>query len=245
MASLEIHTVRMIQLVDAKAKWVLKDADVRCVNGTEYLKLKRSGPAYGFARIVMEHCSALIADKDKFTLTASKGYAKLMQMRNDAVAAEMRGIDGPPPCDSANALFGDTAPPEEKRPRMTLNTKREMWRNPEATTITIQSDDQPDFVLDVIRQVHPCDELTIKFDIESVTRVIDFLYDEGFNADLQRPSKNELPAGVWRMPKGKYAYKQMVNGRTIRKTAHSLEEAIEGVERERAKEQQPDGEAQV
>ena len=66
-----------------KAFWSVDQSLIMDIDGSEYVKLTKTGVQGGFTRLVIENCPTLPAELDKkFSLTWSRGYLELAQLRN-------------------------------------------------------------------------------------------------------------------------------------------------------------------
>ena len=73
--------------------WQLKDSDFEQIGDEQFLKVPRGGLNLGFSRLVAYKCPDVPESKDAkkaFSLTTSKGYAKLLEMRNSMQADHMK-----------------------------------------------------------------------------------------------------------------------------------------------------------
>ena len=90
--SVEIKTRLSIETCDGKKVWnIPEDCIVRC-DGAKYIKLPRRH--HGFMILVMHGCTSLPEKRNKsFTLSASKGYQKLLDLRAKAQQAHEEAKD--------------------------------------------------------------------------------------------------------------------------------------------------------
>jgi hypothetical protein len=241
---LQLGTIQVLSFVHGKAAWKLRPQDSKFVNGREFLKLARTGTQYGFCRLVYERiCEESPHDiahtpfaQSTFSLTASKGYAELMALRNTAQSAELRQVEKDLRISAMAALFQKKPAdetPAAKRARVSREKIREASRNPDVIAITV--DDGGDvFDLEVVRPLHPNDEIAVKLDTDTIERVIRYIVNQGFDLH-QAAGKKELPPGVHRRPNGKYAVFQHVDGIKRNKTVRSLDHACRIAAEERDK----------
>ena len=91
----EIKTHLSIETCDGKKVWkVPEDCIVRC-DGTKYIKLPRRH--HGFVHLVMYGCTSLPEQRKKhFSLSASIGYQKLLDLRTKAQQEHEDAKDGRP-----------------------------------------------------------------------------------------------------------------------------------------------------
>ena len=193
LSSLNVTTTTKLQFLGRKAEWQIKRDDLINVEGTEFLKLCRGGTNLGFPRLVfdVDDASSLPEKADR-KLTASKGYQKLLDLRNHAQSQEL--ISNLP------SWQRRAAPLQQARPkRATRQSLRDQVINRCSIAITIPAvGDHAEKTVQVVRPVYSCEDLAVEFTLSNVEHIVAFIRSEGFDTDLL-PSKRkpELPKGVY------------------------------------------------
>ena len=217
--SLELHTVRKLQFQGSGKKWELKSADTVMCGADEFVKLRRGTVAIGFSRLVFEGCPEFSGGDPPpgFSLTASKGYARILAIRNAAQSEEMRASES----DKVPEMFRATC---AKRVRLYTNENRARGTTNRVGQMVITVDDETGpFEITVLRPIHPCDDISIMLDTAMIDRVIRYIQREGFN----EPKKLEkLPRGVWHAPNSKYTAMITKDGKKVKKTFATIDDAI-------------------
>ncbi len=175
-------------------------------------------------------------DARKRTLTTSKGYKHIMQLRNEASR-----INEAPPVQRCT-LFDraqDDADTRKNKKHKPQDQQRQERDDAGVVSIVIDLDDKQhrakQHTIDVIKAVHPTDVLAIKHDMKMMGVAIQYMRTKGF--DDPKP-RSDLPKGIYRpqnitLASGKLSFDgavlasvKLANGRTIYKKA-LLEKALE------------------
>ena len=186
-------TVRRISFDSAPKKyWELKPDDVVLADHggktVEFVKLHRS-TSVGLPRLVYDGC----ADAAR-TLTTSKGYAALLDLRNETQSQlehdEM--LQKLPPMVREHA--------QVKRHRVSRGDRAAAG----STTMTVKVNEGHGAPFDVtmLRHKHPCDDVAVLLDMDMLEKVVTYLAHSGCSA---QPEKERLPTGVRRVGK-KFGY---------------------------------------
>jgi hypothetical protein len=221
--ALELVTVRKLQWPGKKTKWEFSDESIIKVGGREFIKLPRGQKNIPFVRMVFEDCASLtVGDNEEPTLTASRGYKQLIQLREKAQNAESD------PDKDIPLLFRQlgAVPTHRKKHKPTRKEIQEMQKVGGSVTITIPArGDDPPLEFPVVKSHWSGAEIAVPLNAKIVERVIQFLQDEGFDESLKRRSRCELPKGVTRRDD-----KFLVKGKKTRMFA-TLDDAVAEVRR--------------
>ena len=223
--ALVFKTTRFIQFEGHKKKWEVMDSDIVKLPsedgvGVDFIKLRRGTKSLAFPRIVFEGCAELDAESGaRISLTASKGYEQLLVLRNEVQSEELlneqRG--------NIPAMFRQAA--EVKRQRVSRDNMNARIANPTTLIMRVEEGYGAPFELEMLRPVHPRDDLCVKLDLPMLTQIIEYIRNEGFSNSIDR--KGDLPPGVRRVSGGRYAYVKVWGQKGI-KWAKTLDEAAQG-----------------
>ena len=217
MASLSIVTVRRI-CFDRDA-WELKDTDIEVIEGVEFVKLAKAGANYGFTRLV---CSGLEGLPNKVSLTMSKGYEELLEVRKAARIEEQK-------------LAKLANIPEMFRSCSVVNMERvskeeRQHQRSSPVTMTIRV---PGTSHNVVVKKPVCDREDLSVSIEGqdltmLSHIHDFIRDQGFSESLKRPA--DLPKYVYKNKNSKYpfSFSFKVDGKRQRFNAKTRADAEKG-----------------
>ena len=89
-----ITTQRLCFPGEGAPSWELKEHDFEDVGGDKFLKLPRGNFSKGFTRLVAFACPGVPTSKEErkeFSLTSSKGCAKLLEERTTLQAEHLKG----------------------------------------------------------------------------------------------------------------------------------------------------------
>jgi len=178
------------------------------VDGVTYIKIPRAKPCCcAFARMCFKD-----TDPEHYSVAASIGYKELVEKRNQAQSAELQAdVDEPPqpPPGSLQALFLQNAKqpmasPSAKRPRTSRSEIRNMRVNPAVIQIEIPPfGEHPATTLDVLRPVHPRDDLTVRLDVVVLQTIVQYIRNEGFSDQyMRKPRDTRLPKGIYERKDG-------------------------------------------
>ena len=228
--ALELTTFRKFQFAGEKAWWEIKPADIVMINDVEYLKLPRAGINIGFTRLVVENCESVAYPLPRgFSLTQSRGYDALLQLRTTAHENDLLKEHN----SKVPEMFR-TSMRKAKQVRLTKELLVELKDHPDVVWITIPpcgSYIEP-VIISVKRPLHPREELSVQCEGAVLQRIIEFIRCEGFDEALKRPKS--LPRGIYRKVGGKYPLQYVHvdgSGKRTRHYAATMDEAILGVER--------------
>jgi hypothetical protein len=221
--------VRKFQFAGEKAWWEIKSSDTIMIDDVEYVKLPRAGVNIGFTRLVVEGCSSVPDPLPKgFSLTQSRGYRTLVQLRNTAQSNDLLAEHNA----RIPEMFRASAK-KAKNVRLTKDRIMELKEHPDVVWIIIPpcgSYTEPTNVA-VKRPLHAREDLAVQCEGCVLQHIIEFIRSEGFDETLQRPKS--LPRGIYRKDGHKYPLQYAYvdsNGKRCRHFAASMDDAVNGVD---------------
>jgi len=220
MALIEEVVTRLYFNNEKKAKWEIKRELITELDGTKFVKLQPHD--YGLMRIITQGSETAPKPLPKdFSLTSSIGLRTLIKLRNDAQTRELQADEAP-----RNPLFRSTTPQIAKRPRLSRSNLKAMRSKPEPLTITIPaSGDSGVMDVQVLRPVHPRDDLWVEYDLHILSRILEYLRDEPFDTDQKSKHDKTLPKGVWHHGEG-FLVAYQWDGKPRSKKCTSVEAAV-------------------
>jgi len=208
-----------------KAKWEIKSDKLVHVGTKTFVKLACWDGS--LCRLVLEDCPAACDGANKsFSLSSSNGLHQLMKLRNEAQTLELQKA-----CEPRSSLCIGVRTPPSKRPRISRMAIKQMRSNPGTVCITVPAfAEHSDLEMDVLRPVHPRDELGVLLDKSVLERIIRFIQHEGFSVENSSRHDRSLPKGVWNKRVGdthQYIVPVVSNGKRKLKRATCIEDAIQ------------------
>ena len=167
-------------------RWTVENECVMHVDGVPYVKLRRK--TRGFASVVFNGCSDLPSPLPPcYSLTASVGYQDLVRRRQAQQNQEYVDKE----LETVPALFknrGQQARAPNKRARQTRDSLKKAREHP--ATMTLDLGNQ---TVDVLRAVHPRDDLCVRFDEQTLETVITFLQQSAWSTDAMKKKRQDVP----------------------------------------------------
>ena len=206
-----IETTHTAKLDDSPGWNITKDL-IRNIGDNAFVKLR----AYdmGLIRMVCHDACDLPKKNYKLTLAHCDGYKSLIGLRQAAVAELQResprlalGGSAPP--------LADAAQPVQKRRRQPLlraDQLQELRDNPQVIEFEIpQIGELPPMVIECVRPVHACDELTVKLCPDTLQHIVLYMRAMGITEDAllhRRQYRDpEATAGSWKRGSSGYVTK--------------------------------------
>ena len=153
---------------------------MRC-DGAKYIKLPRRH--HGFMILVMHGCTSLPEQRKKhFSLSASIGDQKLLDLRTKAQQEHEDAKDGRL---EVHSLF-KTSVAQKKRKKISRSEAKFTKDCPEALQLLVDMPDGSQLALKVLKQFHHRGDIYVELDELVITRVIDFLQQNGWDQSLKR-----------------------------------------------------------
>ena len=224
--ALEKRAVEKINNVGGKAVWEVKLDELIDIDGSKYVWVPRQNLNNAFTRMCVEVDGKIPEDMSRdFSLTESRGYKHLLELRERAQRADS--------ADQANipSMFKRKSVVSAKRPKRTKDEVCDMRLQPKTVAITIpEAGEYAEAQVLVKCSVTSDENLVVPYDLEVIGHVIAFIRREGYDVRLKRNSA--LPKGIWAVNDGtkyKFMYSFTSEAGVIsrHKTA-TLEDAVHG-----------------
>ena len=180
--------------IDDSPVWKVNSDLVRNIQGQAFVKLKPYDPA--LVRM-LSHGVIELPKRARATVAQTEGFQSLVAFRNAAaLKMAVEGTDA-----QAEALFGPQNNGEKKRERVNASQLKEMRDNPEPLEVQVPGvQDAPALMITFLRPAHPCDDIAVQFDADTLEHIACFIRDEGFSLDTLTARRHYATekAGVWR-----------------------------------------------
>ena len=170
-----------IQMNDSPV-WKVRAVDLRIVEGVELVRVL---PYKGtFVKLV---CHGVVDVPDNIKNTASlgntRGWHKLMELRNKAGLPQPSEVKAEPKT-VAQMLFGAAAPAAPKKQRQNAAELAALRSTPTLMNMEVPGvDDGPALAITMIKPVHPCDELWVRCDADTVEQIVKFIQHCGIERE--------------------------------------------------------------
>ena len=131
----------------------------------------------------------------RYSLAAHPGFKALLKLRNESVL-ELEAAE--PDADTAAATLFDVAQHKKsKRPRLNASQLQDLRESPQVFELPVPGFGRPALCISTIRPAHPCDEMIIKLDEDSIEQCVHFIRNHNHLAT--RRDYNSLEGkGLWR-----------------------------------------------
>ena len=217
MLSATLVESRTVTLDGIKPQWrITKGDDVVNVKDEAYIRVATCN--FGLSSIVAADNDECPTPSPKYLLSASKGLAEMITMRNRKQADSLSDVSEG--CD----LFEQV----RKRPRWRNSRHQQEALRQSPDTITIELDiNGVMHKVEVLRPVHPNDNLFIAYKADMIAATLHYLRTRGFNEADSKAAQCSLPKGIHRHKHGYQVKFMKLNGLTGYKLCKdSLDEAI-------------------
>lgn len=213
-----------------KAEWKVKDHLLLSLGDSQFIRLHASDCT--FVRLM---CENVIPDgkvPKNASLHMCSGLRELSRLRNQQQRADL--LD---PGDK-KSLF-DAKPATTKKVKRARTTLRELRDNPEVLTVQVDGfDDMAPMVVEMIRPVHPNDDISVKLDPDVLHFVFKYIKHRGFDIDTllaKRVYGTSGSDGIWKQGGG-FVAKVPTDGSTRLRRFKTVEEAMQFVKADDADE---------
>ena len=186
-------------MLDASPPWRVASDLVKVVNGTTFVKLRPWDPT--FCRLVA-HNIVDLPKRVRPSLAQCDGFQSLLKLRNDSTP-EFQDIENP--STTGSRLFGDSTSQKAKKkpklPRMNAAKLQELRENPVLLEVAVPGvGEGPTLNITFIKPAHPCDEMCIRMDPDSLEHVVAFIRAGGLDLDglTTKRQYGGGESGVWR-----------------------------------------------
>ena len=183
---------RTVTLEGLQPQWrIMKGEDVVDVKGEAYIRVAACN--FGLSSIIAADNDDCPTPLPKYLLIASKRLSELMTMRNRKQAESLS--DGSEGC----GLFDQA----KKKPRVTNSRRQQEAMRQSPDTLTLELDiDGVVHEVEVLRPVHPTDNLFISYKAGMIAAMLHYLRTSGFNDVTPKSSVGNLPKGIHRHKHG-------------------------------------------
>lgn len=187
--------------IGGSADWKVKKGQIVEVDGQQFVKLRSS--EYSLVRLVTE---GMLGDgklPKNPSLSACTGMRELVRLRNEKQRHELTSEVQP-----QSALFKGTVAPPRKTIRQTSAKIKDLRDNPQSLTVDVPGfDGRPTMPIQMIRPVHPCDDIAVPLNEEQLDHVFGFIRHLGIDADTLSAkrvyaSSGSECRGIWKSGDG-------------------------------------------
>ena len=157
-------------------RWKVKADNVKTVDGTSFVKVRPYNES--FCRFVVHDCWAL-PKRNRPSLAQCPGWKPLPKCRNDTVLEQQKD-----PEHEATSLFGTDTRQDKKKTRFNAAQLQEMRDNPEVMEFPVPgAAGRPTLNVSTLEPAHPCDDLYVPLDSDSIEHIVLFMRDAGVDLD--------------------------------------------------------------
>lgn len=182
--------------IDGSAPWKVSGDLVRVVDGLSFVKVRPWDPQ--FVRLVV-HDFLKLPKGARPSLAQCPGFKEVLRLRNSHVAEFCAEPEPTEP-----SLFGNTvAKKKAKVTRMNATKLAELREAPAVMEFTVPGvSGCPPLNISAIKPIHPCDDLCVRLDGDTLDHLVAFMRAEGVDIDSlttkrQYGNGGNAP-GVWR-----------------------------------------------
>ena len=186
--------------IDGSTPWTVSTDLVRTIGGAPFVKLRPYDPA--FCRLV-SHGWITLPKGTRPSLANTEGYKALLKLRNDAVLEFKAEVPKLTPVQAAllrNAPQSK-AQAKKKSPRMNASQLQDLRDNVQAIEFLVPGKSKsPPLLISAVKPAHPCDELIVRLDSDTLEHVIVFIRHplDLSNFTTKRQYGGVHDVGVWR-----------------------------------------------
>ena len=197
--------------IDNSPQWKVPADAIKVVEGAEFVKVTPYDQS--FVKLLCFGCLQLPKNAYKLSAASLDGFREVLRLRNAAAFKDVDGGDAP-----ELMLFASTAAtPKAKARRLNAAQLKDMRDAPSVFEFEVPgAGDNPPLLVSMLRPIHPCDDLSIKLDEDTLEHVVAFIRDQGITVDTlttRRQYGTEEP-GTWRMGNGKVVRKVLKDADT-------------------------------
>ena len=217
-----LATEQTVSLPGLKPQWKTscKNGDVVVVGDVTFVRVAAS--VWSLNQLVAADNDAVPDDDGDGhgLLSRSIGLKELTNMRNQRQAADTKEA-AQPKC----SLFSKSEPTSKKAHRISRGEIASMRDAPKYITLSVEVDDVTHDV-DVLRAVHPSDNLFVAFNDDMIATVLHVLRSKGFTSTQRDYNKDDRPKGILKR-KGCFVVKfEKSDGSSGYKKQRTLEDAF-------------------
>ena len=186
-----LSDIKLVSFGNLKSTWrVSKCEDVINVEGDVFVRVIPSSTTL-VSLMCEENQHAPSPLPKNFSLTKAVGYQALIKLRNTTQAQELSQHADQVDC----SLFDTTAEGNQrKKTKLSRNAAEDARKKHQIMTIDVEGYGS----VMVLRPVLHSDSLFVHYKPESLTNMIKFIRDSGFDHELSWSQDLSLPKGTWR-----------------------------------------------
>ena len=174
-------------------QWMIKAEDVKTVDNVVFVKVRPYDPQ--FCKF-LAHGFLELPKRCRPSLAQCPGWKALLKCRNDKALEQTANPD------QEASLFGSDQKQTTKKLVRNAAQLQELRDNPEVMEFTVPGvEGSPDLNVSTIKPAHPCDDLYLPLDGDSIQHVVLFLREVGVDLDnllSKRQYGGMDMGGVWR-----------------------------------------------
>jgi hypothetical protein len=201
---------RSVKIDGLTGEWIIREKDTKECNGVKYVKVSKEDSSL----------SSLLGNVGGyFCLRRSIGFRNLVELRNEQLK---------PAVEATCTLFDDVP---EQPDRASKSRPVYESRAPDGSCVALEVGGAT-AEIKVLLATHRC-SMFVAFEAETIQTVIKYFLEAGFDPKKVKTKRNaddaemdELPAGVWRYPKGYSVAYTHTDGRKCRKYMRNLCDAL-------------------
>ena len=183
--------------IDNSPQWKVPFAAIKAVDGEEFVKVTPYDQS--FVKLLCFGCLELPKNAYKLSAAGLPGFKDIICLRNAVAFADVQDSGAP-----EELLFGRQVASDKKAktPRVNAAKLKDMPSAPNVFEFEVPGvGSAPPLNVSMLRPVHPCDDLAVKLDEDTLEHVVAFIRDRGIEFDTlntRRQYGQEEP-GTWRM----------------------------------------------
>ena len=137
----------------------------------------------------------------RLSLAGLPGFKALLKLRNDCVL-ELESADAKTEAEvAAESLFDCSSKKRSATPRMNASRSKDIRGSPEVLEVSVPGfGEGPALAISMVKPAHPCDELCIKVDADTIEHCIVFIRNHGITVDrlTRRGYGSSECKGLWK-----------------------------------------------
>ena len=193
--------------MDGSSPWKVNADKLKNVGGQWFLRM-RAWDTGLIHLIANDFCE--LPKKTRFSLVSCEGWESLIKLRNASVTQlkAQSGMDSDKSDEAAQALFGsidsNASKKNLKKPQMNAAQLKELREEPKLFDINVPgSSDRHALMVTVVHPAHPCDEMCVKLDADTIAHLAHYIREHGFDVESLTSRRVYASAGadnkgVWR-----------------------------------------------
>ena len=189
---------------DAGIKWKVKNESLKCIHGTTFVKLVPHD--YSFMRFIVDGAFKVTPN---MSLRNTPGYMELVQLRNSCADQLQSDSHASASAEQHVQLFAEEESRASRKSKFSVAQLQEIRNTPTQIEFTLPGmDGSPPLDVGSIKAAHPCDDVWIRFDPDTIGHVVRYLRqrvcpDSMSQRREYKSSCSDLPTGVWKNGAGR------------------------------------------